>query len=214
MQERNNSFDAKKSEKTDSGDEIFSAFAGSHLKSFVVGCTDQPAALRDQAKMAESATIFHNSVANIVAHSDINTLAALQYAVEILRVGKIIVCGHYECSAVKLSIHGCRHEFLGNWLATIGGIKFKFAGLLDSLGDSDRINALCELNVIEQSFNLCRTTVVKNAWQRGRELSVYGMIYDPQTDFPVDLNIYVSDQTMFAERYAAAISDFKSRWNF
>jgi carbonic anhydrase len=179
---------------------------------FWVSCSDYPMAPNEATGMPASDFIIHDNIANLIAPADSNCLAALQFAVDALQLKTIVICGHYECSGIKLANDGCRLPILGNWLAPIARTKRKFENLLDRIGESEQINALCELNVIEQVFNICRTTVVEKAWERNQDLSVCGLIYNSQNGLLTNLSAFTNSPALFSNSYATAISNFKSRW--
>ena len=125
----------------------------------------------------------------------------------------IVVCGHYECRGIRLAIENRSLDILGNWIAPIRKTHRKYKTLLDRIGDeSKQLNALCELNVIEQIYNACRTTIVEDAWKRGQELSVCGFVYNRQNGLLIDLKIFVKNHAELSSVYAAAISDVERRW--
>lgn len=179
-----------------------------------IGCSDCPMSSAGEAVgIPASGFIFHDNIANLVAPADINCLAAMQFAVDILLVKSIVVCGHYECRSIKLATDGCQLEFLGNWFASISKTRRKYENLIGGIGNQQqRLNAICELNVVEQVMNACRTTIVKDAWERGQEISVYGLIYNYQNGLLADLNVCVRNYAELSSVYAAAISDFERRW--
>ena len=111
----------------------------------------------------------HRNVANVVVHTDLNCLSVLQYAVDVLRVEHVIVCGHYGCGGVAAALHGARHGLIDNWLRHVMDVGEKHAGELASLPEEQRFDRLCELNVIEQVVNVCQTTIVVDAWARGQK---------------------------------------------
>ena len=111
-------------------------------------------------------------------HTDLNCLSVIQYAVEILNVKHIIVCGHYGCGGIKAAMADQQRGLIDNWLRHIRDVRRFHSGTLEKLSQDEKFDALCELNVIEQVTNVCNTTIVQNAWRQGNELSVHGWIYD------------------------------------
>ena len=143
-----------------------------------IGCSDSRISPTASVGMLPGEMFVHRNVANLVVHTDMNCLSVLQYAVEVLEVRHIIVCGHYGCGGVKASLDGARHGLIDNWLRHIQDVRTKYADELDRLPDYDsRLDRLCELNIIEQIINVGETTIVQDAWQRGHELFVHGWIY-------------------------------------
>ena len=124
----------------------------------------------------------HRNVANLVVHTDFNCLSVLQYAVEVLKVKHIIVCGHYGCGGVKAAMQNQELGLIDNWLRNIKDVYFKYREQLDAIEDEhERFDYLCELNVAEQVANVCHTTIIQNAWRKGQELAVHGWIYGIRT---------------------------------
>ena len=178
-----------------------------------IRCSDYPMPPDDIDGFAAEELVLHDNIANLITPTDINCLSAMQFAVDVHRVKSIIVCGHYECRGIKLAMGNCRLEFLGNWLKPIGRTARKYEASLSGIGDqTKRLDALCELNVIEQVVNVCRSAVIGEAWRRGQELSIGGLIYNKQTNLISDLNIRVESDTQLSSNYETAISRFKSRW--
>lgn len=142
-----------------------------------IGCSDSRVPANQIVALPPGDLFVHRNIANVVVHTDLNCLSVIEYAVEVLRVKHIIVCGHYGCGGVKAALEDCDHGLIDNWLRHIRDVGRFNAKRLDTLHGEARVDALCELNVIEQVRNVSNTTSVKHAWQRGAELSVHGMIY-------------------------------------
>ena len=146
---------------------------------FYVGCSEVDLTPSEIESGAAQDLVIHNNLANLINSTDMNCISAMQYAVEILHFENIFICGHYGCRGVTTAIEGCRLDFLGNWFSPVVRIADKYKYLLDNIIDkSKRIDVLCKLNVIEQVLNTCRTSVVQEAWLRGQNLTVSGIIYD------------------------------------
>jgi len=160
-----------------------------------IGCADSRVPANQIIDLPPGEVFVHRNIANLVVHSDLNCLSVIQYAVEVLKVKHIIVCGHYGCGGVKASMSGESHGLIDNWLQHIKDVyrlhKEELAVIKD---EEDKINLLCELNVIEQVANVCNTTIVKNAWKRGEELSVHGWIYSIQNGLLQDLRLQTNGQ--------------------
>ncbi|HEU0053859.1 MAG TPA: carbonic anhydrase, partial [Longimicrobium sp.] len=134
----------------------------------------------------------HRNVANVVVHTDLNCLSTVQFAVDVLRVRHIIVCGHYGCGGVLAALRDDKMGLVDNWLRHVQDVARKYRAELDALPDeAARHRRLCELNVIEQAKNVCKTTVVREAWARGQELAVHGWAYDLQDGLLRDLDVTV-----------------------
>ena len=180
---------------------------------FFVGCSDYPATEIEHG--LSPVTIFHNNLANLVAATDINCLSAMQYAVEVCRVENIVVAGHHSCRGVQAAVENIQPGVLNSWLRPVMRLASKYKFLLEQIVDaSDRLDALCELNVIEQIQAACRTTIVQAAWSKDWELSVSGLIYDRQNRLLENFSVYINGRDSLAAQYAAAIADFERRWKF
>ena len=155
-----------------------------------IGCSDSRVPANEIVGLAPGELFVHRNVANVVVHTDLNCLSVMQFAVDVLKVRHIIVCGHYGCSGVRAALHRDRLGLVDNWLRHIRDVRQKHEAVLAALSDaSERCDRLCELNVIEQVANVCQTTVVRDAWERGQELAVHGWIYGLQDGLLGDLNV-------------------------
>jgi len=145
---------------------------------FWVGCSDSRVPANTIVDLPPGEIFVHRNVANMVKHSDMNCLSAMQFAVDMLKVRHIIVCGHYGCSGVKAVLSNVRLGLVDNWLAQMRVTRDKHIARLDECTDEQaRHDMLCELNVIDQVANTCESTVVQTAWRRGQDLTVHGWIY-------------------------------------
>src|SRR3990172_3450621 len=168
-----------------------------------IGCSDSRVPANEIVGLLPGELFVHRNVANLVIHADLNCLSVLQYAVEVLRVKHIIVCGHYGCGGVKAAIENKELGLIDNWLRNIKGIYQRHRARLDQLeSDRDKLNLLCELNVMEQVENVCHSTIVQNGWRRGQKLAVHGWIYSIQDGILRDLNICVTDPFQVPPIYA------------
>jgi carbonic anhydrase len=134
----------------------------------------------------------HRNVGNVVVHTDLNCLSVLQYAIDVLRVEHVVVCGHYGCGGVAAALHGARHGLIDNWLRHVTDVAEKHAEELASLPEERRLDRLCELNVAEQVVNVCQTTIVEDAWSRGQPLTVHGVVYSLEDGLLRDLRVSAS----------------------
>ena len=160
-----------------------------------IGCSDSRVPSTQLVGMSPGEMFVHRNVANVVVHTDLNCLAVIQYAVDVLRVKHIIVCGHYGCGGVKAAMDDSRLGLIDNWLRHIQDVAEKHESLLDKIKDKNaRFDKLCELNVIEQTINVCQTTVVQTAWAEGLEFTVHGLIYSLQDGLLRDLNIGITNE--------------------
>ena len=160
-----------------------------------IGCSDSRVPANQLTGLLPGDVFVHRNVANLVMHTDFNCLSVVQYAVEVLKVKHIIICGHYGCGGVKAAMGDAELGLIDNWLASLKDLYQRYRKDLLSIEDQHlREDALCELNVVEQVANLCRTTIVQHAWQRGQELSVHGWVYGIQDGRLHDLDVCVSEQ--------------------
>ena len=161
-----------------------------------VGCSDSRVPATQLVGKAPGEIFVHRNIANVVVHSDLNCLSVMQFAVEVLKVKHIIVCGHYGCGGIKAAMGNQEHGLIDNWLRHIKDVYRYHQSSIDSFKDSeDRFNKLCELNVIEQVDNVCHTTIVQNAWKSGQELAVHGWIYDIKTGLIKDLDACITNRS-------------------
>jgi carbonic anhydrase len=137
----------------------------------------------------------HRNVANVVVHTDLNCLSVLQYAVDVLEVRHVIVCGHYGCGGVRAALGRSRHGLIDNWLRHVMDVAEKHEDELTDITDDARFDRLCELNVVEQVANVCQTTIVEDAWTRGQELTVHGLVYSLEDGLLRDLGVSASSRS-------------------
>ncbi|MBN1493843.1 MAG: carbonate dehydratase [Candidatus Omnitrophica bacterium] len=160
-----------------------------------IGCADSRVPANQIIGMLPGSVFVHRNIANLVVHTDLNCLAVIQYAVDVLKVKHIIVCGHYDCGGITAVLDGTEHGLIDNWLRHIKDVYRYHREEIDQLKDSHaRADRLCELNVIEQVSNVCNTTIVQNAWVRGQELSVHGWIYKVSNGILKELQSCVTNQ--------------------
>lgn len=144
-----------------------------------IGCADSRVPANQIIDLPPGEVFVHRNIANVVVSSDLNCLSVIQYAVDVLKVKHIIVCGHYGCGGVQASMSKDDHGLIDNWLRHIQDVRRKHLDAFHDLPDEQAaVDLLCELNVIEQVYNVCRTTIVRDAWRRGQALSVHGWVYD------------------------------------
>jgi len=172
-----------------------------------IGCSDSRVPANEIVGLLPGELFVHRNVANMVVHTDLNCLSVMQFAIDVLKVRHIIVCGHYGCSGVKAALHGERLGLIDNWLHHIQDVRSKHGRDLRSLSDVGKQgDRLCELNVIEQVANVCQTSIVRDAWERGQEVAVHGWIYGLSDGLLRDLNTTATSKQEAAIRYQAAIS--------
>ena len=157
-----------------------------------IGCSDSRVPANQIVGLQPGDVFVHRNVANVVVHTDLNCLSVLQYAIEVLRVRHVIVCGHYGCGGVAAAFHGSRHGLIDNWLRHVADVADKHADELAALAEERRLDRLCELNVAEQVVNVCRTTIVEDAWAREQPLTVHGVVYGLEDGLLRDLRVSTS----------------------
>jgi carbonic anhydrase len=177
-----------------------------------VGCSDSRVPSTQLVDLAPGEMFVHRNVANVVVYTDLNCLSVIQYAVEVLRVERIIVCGHYGCGGVGAALAGSKLGLIDNWLRHVQDVIEKHAVLLgDGVEEKERFDRLCELNVIEQVVHVCRTTIVQGAWERGQELVIDGLIYGLEDGLLRELGIRVGNQDEVSASYDQAIGNIVAR---
>lgn len=158
-----------------------------------IGCSDSRVPANQITGLLPGEVFVHRNVANVVSHNDFNCLSVLQFAVEVLKVEHVIVCGHYGCGGVNAALTTKKHGFIDNWLSNIKDVYLKHEVKFKPIKDEqERSNLMCELNVIEQVGNVCRTTTVQDAWDRGQSLSVHGWCYSLNNGLITDLKATIS----------------------
>jgi carbonic anhydrase len=173
-----------------------------------IGCSDSRVPANQIVGLLPGEMFVHRNVANLVVHTDLNCLSAIQFAVEVLRVGHIIVCGHYGCGGVLASLRDDKLGLIDNWLRHVQDVRLKYRAQLDALEtEARRHDRLCELNVIEQVVNVSRTTVVREAWARGQALAVHGWIYKLTDGLLRDLGMCVTTETELAGYSQSALAE-------
>ena len=172
-----------------------------------IGCSDSRVPANEIVGLLPGELFVHRNVANLVVHTDLNCLSVLQYAVDVLRVKHVIVCGHYGCGGVRAALNRDRLGLIDNWLRHVQDVVEQHQRLLEPIADiPGRIDRLCELNVIEQARHVCQTTIVQEAWGRGQALAIHGWIYGLQDGQLRDLGVSTSDVNGIDATYYAALA--------
>lgn len=172
-----------------------------------IGCSDSRVPANQIVGLLPGELFVHRNVANLVVHADLNCLSVMQFAVDILRVQHIIVCGHYGCGGVRAVLCQERLGLVDNWLRQVQDVRQKHESQLLALpGLAQRQDRLCELNVIEQVLNVCCTSIVRDAWKQGHSLAVHGWIYGLSNGLLRDLNTTVTRPDEVATCYGEALS--------
>lgn len=173
-----------------------------------IGCSDSRVPSTQLVGMVPGEMFVHRNVANVVDHTDFNCLSVMQYAVDVLKVDHIIVCGHHGCGGVKAAMDNLQLGLIDNWLRHVQDVLHEHGELLAKVTDEEkRLDRLCELNVIEQVLNVGRTTIVQGAWQRGQELAIHGWIYGLEDGLLRDLGVSIDNPDELAAAYRGAISN-------
>jgi carbonic anhydrase len=165
-----------------------------------IGCSDSRVPANQIIDLPSGEVFVHRNIANVVVHSDLNCLSVIQFAVEVLKVKHIIVCGHYGCGGIKAAMEHQQYGLIDNWLRHIKDVRRFNSDKLQDLSHHDQLDLMCELNVVEQVRNVCDTTIVQNAWGEGRSLSVHGWIYSIENGIIKDLNMSIASKEALKEK--------------
>lgn len=179
-----------------------------------IGCSDSRVPASEIVDMLPGEMLVHRNIANLVIHTDINCLSVIQYAVEVLKVKDIIVCGHYGCGGVQTALENKEHGLIDNWLLNIKETYDNHQAEMEALQkDEDKINLLCELNVVAQATNICQTTIVQDAWKSGQKLTVHGWIYNIEDGLLKDLDVCITkpDEISQVHGINSTLANFKKR---
>jgi carbonic anhydrase len=172
-----------------------------------IGCSDSRVPANEIVDLDPGEVFVHRNVANVVVHTDLNCLSVLQYAVDVLRVPHVIVCGHYGCGGVRAALNAERHGLIDNWLRHVQDVATPHAAHLAGLAGTDaRADRLCELNVLAQVQHVCETTIVQDAWARGQPLTVHGWIYSLKDGLLHDLDTRMESAADVTAVHARAIA--------
>lgn len=187
--------------------EFFSRLVSQQAPEYLwIGCADSRVPANEIVGLMPGELFVHRNVANVVVHTDLNCLSVLQYAVEVLKVKHVMVVGHYGCGGVQAAMNNLKLGLINNWLRHIQDVGQKHVDHLTTIvEESDRADRLCELNVIEQAINVCKTTVVEGAWERGQDLSVHGWIYRLSDGLVRDLGLSVRSTDEIDEKRDSAV---------
>ena len=177
-----------------------------------IGCSDSRMPANQIVGLAPGEMFVHRNVANVVVHTDLNCLAVIQFAVDVLHVRHIIVCGHYGCGGVLAALRGEKLGLIDNWLRHVQDSRDRHRALIDLLKtETERHDRLCELNVVEQVAHVSQTTIVQDAWARGQALAVHGWIYALRDGLLRDLDICITRSDELAPLYQSAVTRLKGR---
>ena len=179
-----------------SNPEFFSKLVAQQTPEYLwIGCSDSRVPANDIVGLLPGELFVHRNVGNLVIHTDMNCLSVIQYAVDILKVKHVIVCGHYGCGGIKAAMEDQPHGLVDNWLRHIRDIHRRHQAKLDAIpGVSERMQILSELNVVEQVINVGNTTIIQDAWGRGHKIAIHGWIYDIADGLLKDLDVCVASR--------------------
>jgi carbonic anhydrase len=179
-----------------------------------IGCSDSRVPANELIGVLPGEVFVHRNVANVVVHSDLNCLSAVQFAVDVLKVRHVIVCGHSNCGGVRAALRCERHGLVDNWIRHVQDVKERHICCLNEIPiESDRVNRLVELNVMEQVSSLCQTTVLSDAWERGQVVTVHGWMYDLRDGLLRDLKVSASSPEEAAAAYRSARLELGTPFN-
>lgn len=177
-----------------------------------IGCADSRVPANELVDLLPGELFVHRNVANVVVHSDLNALSVMQFAVDHLKVRHIIVVGHSNCGGVRAALYDSRVGLVENWIRHVQDVRHMHSEWLDTVPEPQRVDALCELNVLEQARNVCHTTVVRDAWARGQEVCVHGWVYGLHNGLLDDLEMTVQDAAAVEPSFRRALQALKARY--
>ncbi|MCZ6565348.1 MAG: carbonate dehydratase [Gammaproteobacteria bacterium] len=186
---------------TEEDPEFFSSLSKQQSPEYLwIGCSDSRVPANQIIDLPPGEIFVHRNIANVVVHTDLNCLSVIQFAVDVLKIKHIIVCGHYGCSGIQAAMDDHEHGLIDNWLRHIKDVGRFYADKLNNLEGDEKFNRLCELNVIEQVTNVCNTNIIQNAWKNGIELSVHGWIYNIENGILKDLDTSITSAKQIEEK--------------
>jgi carbonic anhydrase len=177
-----------------------------------IGCADSRVPANELVDLLPGELFVHRNVANVVVHSDLNCLSVMQFATDLLKVKHIIIVGHSGCGGVNAALKDLRIGLADNWIRHVQDVRNRHRTWLDTVPAERRVDALCELNVVEQALNACQTTIVQDAWARGQELVVHGWFYGLSNGLLQDLRMTVSGPAEMNDTYEHALAAVRARY--
>lgn len=178
-----------------------------------IGCSDSRVPAERLTGLEPGELFVHRNVANQVIHTDLNCLSVVQYAVEVLEVEHIIICGHYGCGGVQAAVENPELGLINNWLLHIRDLWHKHGSILRELPPEKCFNKLCEINVIEQVYNLGHSTIMQSAWKRGQNVTIHGWVYGIQDGYLRDLEVSATSREILEKRYHEGIANLLSEFD-
>jgi len=183
--------------------EFFSSLAEQQFPEYLwIGCSDSRVPANQIIDLPPGEVFVHRNIANVVTHTDLNCLSVIQFAVDVLKIKHIIVCGHYGCSGVRAAMEDQEHGLVDNWLRHVKDVARFNAKKLDGLSADDKHDRLCEFNVQEQVVNVCNTNIVKHAWASGADLAIHGWIYNIENGILKDLDMCINSMDELKEKFS------------
>lgn len=178
-----------------------------------IGCSDSRVPANEIVGLLPGELFVHRNVANVVVQSDLNCLSVMEFAIDSLKVRHVIVVGHYGCSGVNAAMNNLRVGLADNWLRHVQAVRNQHQAWLTALPEGPvRLDAMCELNVLEQALNVCHTTVVQSAWEKGQEVTVHGWVYGLHNGLIKDLRMTTSKAEDVPQAYARALEALRTRY--
>ena len=177
-----------------------------------IGCADSRVPANELVDLLPGELFVHRNVANVVVHSDLNCLSVMQFATDQLKVKHIIIVGHSGCGGVRAALEDLRVGLADNWIRHVQDVRNRHRTWLETVEPERRVDALCELNVVEQALNACQTTVVQDAWARGQELVIHGWFYGLANGLLHDLKMTVASAAQMNPTYEQAIAAVQARY--
>jgi carbonic anhydrase len=192
---------------------FFARLAGQQAPEYLwIGCSDSRVPANEIVDLLPGELFVHRNVANLVVHTDLNCLSVLQFAVDVLKVRHVIVCGHYGCGGVRAALNNARLGLIDNWLRHVQDVRERHEEMVALLPEGDpRVDRLCELNVIDQVRHVCETTIVQDAWGRGQPLVVHGLVYGLDDGLLRDLQVSTTDVGEIVPVYQSALAAARDR---
>jgi carbonic anhydrase len=186
--------------------EFFSRLSNQQAPKYLwIGCSDSRVPANQITGLEPGEVFVHRNIANVVVHTDLNCLSVLQFAVDVIKIEHVIICGHYGCSGVHAALNGTRVGLADNWLRHVQDVAEQNETYLGKVLKDERHDRLCELNVLSQVQNLCRTSVLQDAWYRGQKVTVHGWVYGVKDGLITDLNASCDNAETVSERLNAAV---------
>jgi carbonic anhydrase len=190
----------------ESDPEFFTRLTNQQTPKFLwVGCSDSRVPANQITGLAPGEVFVHRNIANLMVHTDLNALSVLQFAVDILQVEHVIICGHYGCSGVLAGLTNKRLGLVDVWLRHLKDVAYQHSNYLGTIHQNQKHDRLCELNVVEQVKNTCHTNVVQDAWARGQKLSIHGIIYGIHDGLLRDLHMHIDNEEQLQTQYSSYI---------